>query len=79
LFKAIACGHRLSVYPLHGEKHPNPTRENGIRSIAVEEAVKGGKARPGCPEIAYQAQGFKGQGFKGQDFKAQDFKALDAG
>ena len=50
MFKTIAWGHCLSVYPLHGEKHPNPTRQNGLRSIA-EKASQEGKVRARCPKM----------------------------
>ncbi len=56
--KVVACGHDVSVYPVHGENHPRPTRQKDFRSFAAKESGKGGQGRAAGKEI----EGTKAQG-----------------
>ena len=45
--KVVACGHRVSVYPDHGQNHPLFRRQKIQRSLRAEETgKKAGKASP---------------------------------
>ncbi len=51
--KVVACGHRVSVYPDHGQNHPLEQRQKIRRSISAEESGKEGRqgAAEPCEEI----------------------------
>src|SRR5206468_11171494 len=36
--KVVACGHRVSVYPDHGQNHPLKQRQEIQRSVRAEES-----------------------------------------
>ena len=41
--KVVACGHRVSVYPDHGQNHPLYPRQEIQRSVRAEEIGKAGR------------------------------------
>ena len=41
--KVVACGHRVSVYPDHGQNHPLCQRQKVQRSVGAEETGKEGR------------------------------------
>ena len=43
--KVVACGHRVSVYPDHGQNHPLFARQEIQRSVRAEETGKEGRQR----------------------------------